>query len=209
MSLPDFGPRDFRAATGVSRETLERLELFADRLRQWQTQLNLVAESTMPELWHRHFYDSAQLDELAPKEAQKWLDFGSGAGFPGLVIAILRARPGFEMHLTDRLARKCDFLREIAQSLGLPVTVHQGKIEALQPLSADVLSARACAPLPKLLEFFEIHAAPGATALFAKGRSLPEELTEAKRTWRLAYDSLPSRTGSGGQILRLRSAVRA
>jgi 16S rRNA (guanine527-N7)-methyltransferase len=210
MTGSDFGARAFQAETGVSRETLERLETFEALLRDWQTKLNLVAASTLDDVWHRHFYDSAQIEPLAPPGASKWLDFGSGAGFPGLVIAILRRdTPDFEMHLTERLARKCDFLRAVAEAVGVPVKVHHGKIENLQPIQADIVSARACAPLQQLLEFYQRHAAPGAIGLFAKGRSLPEELTQANRTWRLDYDSQPSRTSSEGQILRVRSAVRA
>jgi len=114
--------------------------------------------------------------------------------------------PGFEMHLTERLARKCEFLNEVVRKTEAPVTVHHGPIEWIEPLSVEVVTARACAPLSQLLPYYQRHSAPGCVALFAKGRNVSEELTQANRTWRLDVDMLPSRTGSGGQILRIRSA---
>ena len=204
-----FGPDEFQAATNVSRETLQRLRIFAELLLRWQSDLNLVSASTLPDLWQRHMLDSAQLVDLAPKGARRWLDLGSGAGFPGLVIAILKSEePGFEMHLTERLAKKCAFLTEAGKATGAPVTVHHGRIETLSPLQAEVITARACAPLDRLLAYFERHRAPGAVALFAKGRTALEELTRARASWRLDCDVLPSRTSSDGQILRIRSAER-
>ncbi|MFZ1990553.1 MAG: 16S rRNA (guanine(527)-N(7))-methyltransferase RsmG, partial [Alphaproteobacteria bacterium] len=169
----------------------------------------LIAESTVPELWHRHFLDSAQFVDLAPKGARRWADLGSGAGFPGLVIAILKSgTPGFEMHLTERIARKAEFLREVIRETNAPAEVHFGRIEAIGPLNAEIVTARACAPLPQLLEYYQRHSAPGGLALFAKGRNALEELTRAKADWTLDYEVVPSRTGGGGQILRIRSAQR-
>jgi 16S rRNA (guanine527-N7)-methyltransferase len=207
MSATIFGPEQFQAATNVSRETLEPLKAYAELLLSWQAKLNLISTSSALELWHRHFLDSAQFVDLAPSEARRWADLGSGAGFPGLVVAILkRDAPGFEMHLTERIARKCDFLREVIRATGAPAVVHFGRLETIPPLRAEVVSARACAPLPKLLEYFQRHKAPNGIGLFAKGRTLTEELTRAEADWTLDFERHPSRTGSGGQILLIRSA---
>jgi len=209
MSGPIFGAEQLQVTTNVSRETLDRLKLYADILLRWQSRLNLIAESTVPEMWHRHFFDSAQLVDLAPAEAQRWADLGSGAGFPGLVIAILKSgSPGFEMHLTERLARKAEFLREVIRETNALAEVHFGRIEAIKPLNAEVVTARACAPLPQLLEYYQRHSAPSGLALFAKGRNAGEELTRAEADWTLDVEKLPSRTDGGGQILRIRSAQR-
>ena len=209
MSAPIFTPEQFQAATNVSRETLDRLTTYADILRQWQSRLNLIAGSTMPALWHRHFLDSAQLIAFAQPEARRWTDLGSGAGFPGLVVAILMAgSPGFEMHLTERIARKAEFLREVIRATNAPAQVHFGRIEAIGPLNSDVVTARACAPLPRLLEYFQRHRAAEGIGLFAKGRNVGEELTRAEAAWTLGIERLPSRTGGGGEILRIRSAQR-
>jgi 16S rRNA (guanine527-N7)-methyltransferase len=204
-----FGPAAFRQAMNVSRETLARLEAYAALLIRHQAKLNLVAASTLPDLWHRHMLDSAQLAGLAPTVARHWVDFGSGAGFPGLVVAIMKSgEPGFVMHLTERLAAKCAFLDEVIKETGAPVIVHRGRIEALDPLAGQVITARACAPLIELLPLFVRHRAADGIGLFAKGRNASQELTQAGGLWRLDLDTLPSRTGSGGQILRIRSAER-
>jgi 16S rRNA (guanine527-N7)-methyltransferase len=204
-----FGPDEFQRSANVSRETLQRLCAYADLLQSWQGELNLIAQSTLTDLWHRHMLDSAQLVDLAPAAARRWLDLGSGAGFPGLVIAILRSsETGFEMHLTERLAKKCAFLSAAAQATAAPAIVHHERIERLSTLGAEVITARACAPLPRLLDHYERHRAPGGIALFAKGRNALEELTHAEGAWRLDLDVLPSRTSSDGRILRIRSAER-
>lgn len=209
MSATHFGVAEFWAATNVSRETLNRLELYAGVLLRWQSKLNLVSASTLPELWRRHFLDSAQFLELAPAGTLRWADLGSGAGFPGLVIAILQAEmSGFEMHLTERIARKCEFLREVIRETKAPAKVHFGRLETIEPLKAEIVTARACAPLPQLLDYYQRHSAPGGVAIFAKGRNVDEELTRAGANWTLEYDRHPSRTGGGGQILRIRSAQR-
>ena len=209
MANHHFGPEQFQAATNVSRETLDRLVLYAELLLRWQSKLNLIAESTIPDLWHRHMLDSAQLIDLAPIQAKHWADLGSGAGFPGLVIAILKGQePSFRMHLTERIARKAEFLREVIREANAPAEVHFGRIEAITPLNAEIVTARACAPLPQLLQYYQRHSAPGGMALFAKGRNAAEELTQAGVDWTLDVEMLPSRTGGGGQILRIRSAQR-
>ena len=208
MSSSTFGPEEFQAATNVSRETLERLKTYAALLLVWNQRLNLISASSAGELWRRHFLDSAQLNDLVPA-AGRWVDLGSGAGFPALVLAILnRQVAGFRMHLTERIARKCDFLREVIRTTEAPAEVHFGRIEAIPPLRADVVTARACADLPELLKYFQRHRAPSGIGIFAKGRNLAEELTRAQADWTLAFDVYPSRSGGEGQILVIRSAER-
>jgi 16S rRNA (guanine527-N7)-methyltransferase len=204
-----FGPNEFRAETNVSRETIERLKAYVSLLTRWQERMNLVAPGELEDLWRRHMWDSAQLAELAPVSADVWADLGSGAGFPGLVLAVMLAdRPGFRMHLVESNARKAAFLRESARITGAPATIHAVRAESLTPLGADVLTARALYPLPQLLDFFVRHRAPSGIALFPKGQGLGAELTAARRAWSFTVERLPSRTDEGGQILRITSAQR-
>jgi len=209
MNAAVFGPEEFRAATNVSRETVERLTAFVAILAKWQAKTNLVGPGELSDLWRRHILDSAQLVELAPGTAKVWADLGSGAGFPGLVLAVLlRERPQFHMHLVESNARKAAFLRESVRITGAPATIHDARIESLAPLQAEIVTARALARLPELLDFFDRHRAPAGIGLFFKGKDLSDELTAAARSWSLKAESLPSRTGSGGQILRITSAER-
>ena len=185
----------------VSRETEHRLALYAERLTRWQRVKNLVAPSTLPEIWTRHIADSAQILALAP-QARHWADLGSGAGFPGLVVAICLADAAdAEVHLIEANARKCAFLREVARECGAPATIHNGRIEDVVPTlkSINVVTARALAPLPRLVEMGRILIEGGATALFLKSQG---ELNDAIR-----YDQghdvtiLPSRTSKDGRIV--------
>lgn len=209
MSAPTFGPEEFRLATNVSRETLDRLSAYAGLLANWQAKTNLLGPSELQHLWRRHMHDSAQLIALAPTGAQVWADLGSGAGFPGLVVAVmLREQPGFHMHLVESNARKAAFLRESVRITGAPATIHHARAEDLAPLNADVITARALAPLSELLDFFERHGRAEACALFLKGKGVENELTAAGDAWSLDAELLPSVTGSGGRIVRIRSARR-
>ncbi len=157
----------------VSRETEQRLALYADLLTRWQRVKNLVAPSTLPATWTRHIADSAQILALAPR-ARRWVDLGSGAGFPGLVVAICLADTAdAEVNLIEANARKCAFLREVTRACGAPATVHNGRIEDIVPnlKSIDVVTARALAPLPRLVEMGRILIQDGATALFLKSQA--------------------------------------
>jgi 16S rRNA (guanine527-N7)-methyltransferase len=205
---PPFGPDDFQRETAVSRETLVRLETYAALLRRWTRAINLVSEASLRDLWRRHMLDSAQLMPLlpAPPDARRRviLDLGSGAGFPGLVLALLGAG---EVHLVESDRRKAVFLREAARQTGSDARVHDRRIEDLPPLAADVVTARACAPLSKLLEY--ARDIPGATpgtrpcCLFLKGKRADQELTEARKHWTMRVESFPSRSDPGGTILRI------
>jgi 16S rRNA (guanine527-N7)-methyltransferase len=178
------GPEEFAETFRVPRETIHRLVRYADLLAVWQKSKKLVAPSTLPALWSRHFADSAQLCALAP-DARLWLDLGSGAGFPGLVVAILQTgRPDFRMHLVESNRKKCAFLAEVVRATKAPVDIHAMRIEELaesaETLKPDVVSARALAPLPHLLELAGPFFGPETRGLFLKGREAEAEIAEAR-----------------------------
>ena len=194
-------PQAFQAAAHVSRETLERLERYAALLRRWQKAVNLVSAGTLPDLWRRHMLDSAQLLGLVPQRPCRLADLGSGAGFPGLVLAIMGVG---EVELVESDARKCAFLREAIRVTGATARVYQGRIEDVLDGSFDVVTARALAPLSELLGYAQALLAPGGVALFLKGRRLEEELTEARKAWKMTFARFASVSAPGGSILRIR-----
>jgi 16S rRNA (guanine527-N7)-methyltransferase len=174
-------------------------------LVEWQRAINLVSRRSLADLWRRHMLDSAQLLALAPG-ARCWVDLGSGAGFPGLVLAILGAP---EVHLIESDGRKCAFLREAARRAGAPVTVHEGRIEAIAPWPADVVVARACAPLPRLLGYALPFVAPQTHCLFLKGQDVEKELTQATIYWKMDVERQKSVSDPAGIILRLKKLSHA
>ena len=189
----------------VSRETSARLEVLASELARWQAIKNLVGPATVRQVWTRHVADSLQLLDLA-EGARTWLDLGSGAGFPGLVIAIAGQDHGLAVHLVESNARKCAFLRHVVRLTGAPATVHPDRIETSVPSfvrKADIVSARALAALPELLAWTEPLLTTGTVGLFPKGRDAAAELTEAEKLWRFDVKILPSRTDSEARILRI------
>lgn len=199
------GPDDFAAAFAVSRETVARLEAYAELLRRWQSAVNLVAPNTLDDVWHRHFADSAQLVPLAP-QARLWLDLGSGAGFPGLVIAVLLANHnGVMVHLVESNARKCAFLAEVARATGAPVDIHNVRIESLKGdttvAAPDIITARALASLDTLLDYAHPFFGPATRALFLKGRAAVDEVAQARRRWSFEASLTPSRTDREGRIV--------
>jgi len=198
-------PDGFAGLTGVSRETLARLEAYAELLRRWAGRINLVSRNTLGDLWRRHFLDSAQLLPLIPNKTLHLVDLGSGAGFPGLVLAILGV-PGVELVESD--ARKCVFLREAARIANAPVTIVDSRIETVKAQTADVVTARACAPLDKLLPLAERFIGPNTVCLFLKGEHVEEELTAARREWRMSAVRHPSRADPRGVILKLEQIAR-
>jgi 16S rRNA (guanine527-N7)-methyltransferase len=195
------------AITPVSRETADRLGLLVDELRRWQGVKNLVGPATLRQVWMRHVADSLQLLDLAPG-ARRWIDLGSGAGFPGLVLGIAALDgPGMSVDLVESNGRKCAFLRHVARLTGAPVTVHEGRIEATVArfTGVDVVTARAVAPLPELLALAHPLLTNRAVGLFPKGRGAEDELTEAAKSWTFDAELLPSRTDSLARIVRIRS----
>jgi 16S rRNA (guanine527-N7)-methyltransferase len=190
----------------VSRETLERLCAYLDLLRRWQRAVNLVGASTLEDPWRRHILDCAQIAPHLPPAARSLLDLGSGAGLPGLVLAILGA-PGVQLVESDQ--RKAQFLREAARVTSAPVVVHARRIEQLGDLAPDVVTARALAPLPHLLALAEPFLAPRTICLFLKGKAVARELTDARQSWHMLADLVPSRSGPSGVLLKLQGVGRA
>jgi 16S rRNA (guanine527-N7)-methyltransferase len=195
----------------VSRETRQRLDVIVAQLRKWQARINLIAPSTMSEIESRHVADSLQLAGLA-QDARRWVDLGSGGGFPGLVVAaVLVDAPGASMTLIESNAKKCAFLRETARVAGLPVTVICERIETAVPALSgafDIVSARALAPLIRLLDYAEPLLAAGATGLFPKGQDVDDELRTALQAWNLRHDLIQSSTEDSARIVRVTSASR-
>jgi 16S rRNA (guanine527-N7)-methyltransferase len=195
---------EFAALTGVSRETLVRLDAYAGLLAQWSARINLVASSTLADPWRRHFLDSTQLHPLIPAGANSLIDLGSGAGFPGLVLAIMGAR-GVELIESD--ARKCAFLREAARVAAAPVTIRNARIEAVPARAVSVVTSRGCASLDRLLQYSQRFIGPKTVCLFAKGEQAGQELAVAQQQWDFDITRHPSRTDPRGVILCL-SRVR-
>jgi 16S rRNA (guanine527-N7)-methyltransferase len=200
-----LSPEEFAAEAGVSRETLARLEAYAELLTQWNERINLAGRESLHDAWRRHFLDSAQLLPFIPEGSQSLIDLGSGAGFPGLVLAILGV-PGVELVESD--ARKCAFLREAARIAEAPVAIRNTRIEALAPQSVDIVTARGCAPLDKLLVLAQGFTGPQTTCLFLKGERAAEELTAARRAWTMTASLHPSRSDPRGVIVALEQIAR-
>ena len=198
-------PRGFAALSGVSRETLARLEAYAELLVRWSARINLVGANTLGDLWRRHFLDSAQLFTHVPQGTQSLIDLGSGAGFPGLVLAISGV-PGVELIEAD--ARKCAFLREVARVAAAPVIIRNARIEAVPPHIADVVTARGCAPLDRLLVLAQPFIGPDTVCVFPKGERAREELTAAEQAWTMDAIFHESCTDRRGVILCLRRVAR-
>ena len=203
-------PEDVAAACNVSRETLQRLHRYAETLIKWQKSINLVASGSLDDLWRRHMLDSAQLQAYLPPQVGSLVDMGSGAGFPGLVLAILGVST---VRLIESDARKCIFLTEAARAAGLEVgrnpIVHRSRLEDVRDLRADVVMARACAPLGQLLTYAEPFLGADSICLFLKGGRVDEELTEAAKTWRMEVERFPSLSDPSGTILRMKQVARA
>jgi len=196
------------ALTPVSRETEKRLDSFVALLIESQAKFNLIASSTIPVIWTRHISDSLQLLEYAP-EAKFWADFGSGAGFPGVVIACaLAQKPGALVHLVESVGKKANFLREAVKAIEIPATVNQIRAENFGDScgdKVDVVTARALAPLKTLCDLAFPLIAKGAVGLFNKGQDVDAELTEAAKYWTVAAEKLPSKTSPQGCILKVSS----
>jgi 16S rRNA (guanine527-N7)-methyltransferase len=192
----------------VSRETTERLDRFVALLLEWQARINLIAPSTILEIWTRHIADSLQLLEVIPG-AKIWVDFGSGGGFPAIPIACALAEtPEAQIHLVESNGKKAAFLREAVRLLHLPAQVHQSRVEKFGGTwsgPVEVVTARALAPLKTLCDQAFPFMSRGAVGLFLKGQDVDAELTEASKYWTLQISTVPSKTSSEGCILVIRS----
>jgi 16S rRNA (guanine527-N7)-methyltransferase len=206
MSETEHDAAGFAAATGATPDQMADLEAFRVLLAEWNENMNLVGPSALSEFWGRHAFDSAQLLQLEP-EALTWADLGAGAGFPGVILAILlKGREGAQVHLVESMAKRCRFLSEAGARLGLPTTVHNTRAENLS-LTVDIVTARACAPMTRLLEFARPYLKQGATGLFLKGQDVEAELADAAKHWNFKAERLPSRSGSG-QVVRMKGTPR-
>ncbi len=202
--MTDPGRARVLAGSRVSRETADRLDVYVAQLRRWQPIKNLVGPATLAEVWTRHIDDALQLLDLAP-EARTWLDLGSGAGIPGLILAIAGMERGIRVDLVESNARKCAFLTETARVTGAPVRVRNARIEAVigDYVGTEIVCARALAPMAQLLAWTAPLLKTGTTGLFPKGRDVQAELTQAAAQWTVVNDLVPSRTDSEARIVRV------
>jgi 16S rRNA (guanine527-N7)-methyltransferase len=183
------------------------LEAFRCLVEEWNGKINLVGPSAMAEFWPRHVYDSAQLLALRP-EATIWADLGAGAGFPGIVLAILlKGREGARVHLVESMAKRCRFLTEVVEQLQLPAQVHNARAEDLG-IKVDIVTARACAPLVRLLGYAEPYLEKGATGLFLKGQDVVVELTDAAKYWKFEAELSASASHPDGRVLQVKGLFR-
>ncbi|MDO1559093.1 16S rRNA (guanine(527)-N(7))-methyltransferase RsmG [Brevundimonas sp. 2R-24] len=200
-----YGPEAFQADTGASDQAMADLGRFRELLIEANAVMNLVGPSTLADFWIRHALDSAQLLKLAPT-ARTWADLGAGAGFPGVVLAILlKDRAGAHVHLIDSLGKRCRFLEQAVTELALPATVVNGRAED-QRLKVEVVTARAVAPLDRLLDYAQGYLDRGARGLFLKGRKAEAELAEARRRRRISAQLIPSATDPESRIVSIESA---
>ena len=192
------------AGLNVSRETIQRLEHFSAQLTRWSEKINLIAPAPESTIWLRHIIDSAQLFEFR-HAGNNWCDLGSGGGLPAMVVAIIAQEraTGLQFHLVESDARKAAFLRVIAAELSLSIRVHQARAELLPPLQAETVSARALAPLDKLLGYVHRHLHPSGVALLPKGRNYQTEIDAARKAWSFELDLIDSVADDGAKILRI------
>ena len=193
-------PEGFAKLAAVSRETLDRLQAYVALLTAWNRRINLVGANTIGDVWRRHILDSAQLMPLLPGGARIVVDVGSGAGLPGLVLAILGVP---EVHLVESDQRKAAFLREAQRVTGVPATIHSQRAERMAPIAADAIVARAVAPVDNLLLMVDKFRGPHTICLFLKGKGVEEELTHLPPALKMKAQILPSRSDPTGRILRL------
>jgi 16S rRNA (guanine527-N7)-methyltransferase len=195
---------------GLPEETLRRLVIYANILDKWQSPINLVGKSSLDDLWVRHFADSLQVSQAVP-EARRWLDLGSGAGFPGLVTAIkLAEAPGALVHLVEADQRKCAFLQNVIRETSAPAIVHCGRLEKILPAlheQIDAVSARALAPLDALLGYAEKFIDQGAVGVFSKGKLFEAELTDSLTAGKYLITTIESQTCSGARLVLVRRRV--
>lgn len=204
-----FTSDDFQRESNVPRETMVKLEAYAALLAKWQPSKNLVSNTTLDDMWLRHFYDSAQLMPLIRgvhgNKALKCLDIGSGAGFPGLVLAIMGIG---DVTMVESNGKKCSFMRQVKLATGASVTIENERIEKLEPQKMDILLSRACASVSQLLCWGEIFIDKNTEFWLLKGANVAEELKAAKADWTMQVDQYKSKSDGSGTILRLRNINR-
>lgn len=196
-------PDDVARLLNVSRETIDKFRAYLTLLEKWQARINLVANSTLAEAWQRHILDSGQLAAFYPPQTKNIMDVGSGAGFPGLVLAIMG---GVTVDLVESDQRKAVFLSTVIRELDLPAKVHNQRIETLPQLFPDVITARALAPVPKLLKLVENQLGPESVCLFLKGAAVQDELTNLQTYSTMDATTHPSLSGPTGVVLELKNS---
>ena len=194
----------------VSRETKLRLETYVALVERWNPRINLIAKSTVQGIWSRHIADSLQIWPLVephvdPDKSQVWLDIGSGGGFPGMVLAILakEATPNLKFHLVESDQRKTAFLRAVSRETGCTAQIHAERIECVDAINADIISARALAPLSVLFDMSLRHMSLNTVFFFPKGEKWPEEMEQAKKTWSFSAQAHTSKTNANAAILEI------
>jgi len=208
QAAPQMTAEGFAAVSGATPAQMADLESFRVMLAQRNEVMNLVGSASLPDFWSRHAWDSAQLLRLAP-EARAWADLGAGAGLPGLVLAILgKGVLGFHVDLVESMTKRCKFLSEVVADLQLPASVHNARAENLD-LAVEIVTARACAPLHRLLGYARPYLQGGATGLFLKGQDVVAEMKEAARYWEYEADVVPSKSDPRGRIVRVKRLGRA
>lgn len=207
-AVPHIDEAEFVRLSGASVGQIEALRTYRDLLTDWNQRMNLVGPATLPDFWGRHAWDSAQLISLAP-QALTWADLGAGAGLPGIVLAILgKGREGFEVHLVESMAKRCRFLEAVVEALDLPAVIHNDRAENLSR-DVDIVTARACAPMTRLLGYAKPWLTGDNQALFLKGQDVASEIETARDAWRFEAELLPSTSDPRGRIVRLRNKIHA
>lgn len=198
-----FGPDDIHRQGNVSRETLERISQLLETLKSWSSEMNLIGRNEWRHIWYRHVWDSAQLLEHISRDA-RIVDLGSGAGFPGLILAAALTEEGSgHVTLVEKSPKKASFLRAAIEAGGLRADVRAERAEEVKDISADIVTARAFAPLPRLMVSASHWLEKGATGLLHKGEKWKDELTDTAKTWNFTSEAIPSRSGGAGVILKV------
>ncbi len=201
--------KEFEQCAEISAAEMERLDCFVSLLCEWQQRMNLVSTSSLKDLWRRHMLDSVQLKKFIRDTDKTSLDFGSGAGFPGMVLGILTSGPQHDpVHLVESHGRKCSFLHEVARKTEANVVIHNARIENLEPFPVDVITARAVAPLEKLLTYSTPFMAKNSRCLFLKGLKSEQELTESRKKWNMIVTEAESLSDASGVILTIERISR-
>lgn len=197
----------FQRVMGASETAMADLDAFVGLVTEWNEKMNLIGPATLPLFWSRHAWDSAQLRLHAP-QARTWADLGAGAGFPGLVLAILlKGTPGGHVHLVESMTKRCRFLAEVVKALDLPATIHNARAEDLD-ITVDIVTARACAPAIRLLGYARPYLRRGALGLFLKGQDVESELTDATKCWKFQSSLRPSLSAPASHVLMIEGTPR-
>ena len=198
MTMDEVTEEIFTSQLNVSRETLDIFSVYGETLAKWQSKINLISGKTIDDVWKRHFLDCAQLHSLLPSGTKSILDIGSGAGFPGLVLAVMGVK---NVTLVEADSKKCLFLSEVVRRTGRHANIFNCRIEEFNGGYYDIITARALAPMDKLLSYINPHFGPRTKGIFLKGEQVNRELTKVKKQWKLKYKTIPSITSEGGSII--------